>query len=302
METAAITPVSRAEQALMQASTPQETREVEAMAAAAKAWAKEQGDLELTFGAACIYILARCKTTELILPTIRSQGDGRPSKHNSDVILIGDYGFKPMQWQRRKSELNAIKRFDSYQDDCVEKGIYPTPHGLVGYASGIHVSEDSYEWYTPKPYVEAARDVMGSIDLDPASCDEAQKVVKAKEYYTEEDDGLSQLWSSNVFLNPPYNMPAVQQFVDRAIHEYETGKIASAIVLVNNATDTGWFHRLLSYPVCFTQGRVKFIQPGGEVGGPRQGQAFFYLGEDEGKFSKVFSNYGVVLKRYDDRE
>jgi phage N-6-adenine-methyltransferase len=302
----AITPVSRAEQALARASTPQETREVEAMAAAGKAWAKEQNDYELTFKAALIYILARCKTTELIMPTIKHGGDRGGNQHGewqgNGTETLADYGFNKQQWNRRKKELNAVKRFDSYQDDCVEKRVIPTPFGLVGFASGIHVSEDSYEWYTPKPYVEAVRKVMGSIDLDPASCDEAQKNVKAKEYYTEEDDGLAQSWSGCVFLNPPYNMPVVQQFVDRTIQEYEEGKITSAVVLVNNATDAGWFHRLLAYPVCLTQGRVKFTKPGGEAGGPRQGQAFFYLGEDVDKFYEVFSNFGVVLTRYDDRE
>lgn len=296
-----LTPVSRAEQALMQASTPEETKQVEAMAAAAKAWAKEQGDLELTFGAACIYILARCKTTELIEPTIYHGPHRWDDRGNgSDTSTLGDYGFNKMQWSRRKKELNAIKRFDSYQDDCIEKGIYPTPHGLVGFASNIHVSEDSYEWYTPRAYIEAAREVMGSIDLDPASCDEAQKVVKAKKYYTIEDDGLSQLWFGNVFLNPPYNMPAVQQFSDRAIHEYEWNTISAAIVLVNNATDTGWFHRLLDYPVCFPLGRVQFWTADKPNLGARQGQAFFYLGENINKFGKVFSDFGVVLKRYDD--
>ena len=39
-----------------------------------------------------------------------------------------------MQWSRRKRELDAfLNGFNDYHDECIEKGIYPTPYGLVGY-------------------------------------------------------------------------------------------------------------------------------------------------------------------------
>ena len=46
--------------------------------------------------------------------------------------------------------------------------------------------------YTPE-YIEAARIVLGSIDLDPASSDIANQLVRAKKYYTIADNGLNQL-------------------------------------------------------------------------------------------------------------
>ena len=48
-----------------------------------------------------------------------------------------------------------------------------------GNATGTqgHISKDR-DWYTPEMYIEMARKVMGSIDLDPASDSVAQKPVK----------------------------------------------------------------------------------------------------------------------------
>src|SRR6266496_5442474 len=46
------------------------------------------------------------------------------------------------------------------------------------------------EWYTPPEIIELVRTVLGEIDLDPASCIEAQRTVMAKRFYTKHNDGL----------------------------------------------------------------------------------------------------------------
>ena len=58
---------SLAEQALQRATIPAQSKSVESMAAAAKAWAKEQDNFEMVVAASRVYILARRKTTELSL-------------------------------------------------------------------------------------------------------------------------------------------------------------------------------------------------------------------------------------------
>jgi len=162
-----------------------------------------------------------------------------------------------------------------------------------------HVSDDSYEWYTPLNCLEAARAVMGGIDLDPASCVAAQQLVKAKRFYTKEEDGLAQDWRGKVWLNPPYCMPEIEQFVDQVIASHLAGQVTQAVVLTNNATDTVWFHRLLAYArlACFTKGRIKFYGPDGEVAtGARQGQVFFYLGPNAAGFVEKFREFGTLVR------
>ena len=66
------------------------------------------------------------------------------------------------------------------------------------------VASGENEWYTPEKYVEAARKVLGKIDLDPASSKPANKIIKATKFYTLADDGLKQPWNGRLWLNPPY--------------------------------------------------------------------------------------------------
>lgn len=48
-------------------------------------------------------------------------------------------------------------------------------------------SSASAEWFTPPRYIEAVREVLGAIDLDPASSLAANRIVQAKRYFTEVD-------------------------------------------------------------------------------------------------------------------
>lgn len=148
-----------------------------------------------------------------------------------------------------------------------------------------HVTNNSgnNEWYTPIKYIEIARNVMGNIDTDPATSEVANKVVKADVIYTQEDNGLEKDWNGNVWLNPPYAQPLIQNFADKLISEIDKGNTKQAMVLVNNATETKWFNTLSekARAIWFMRGRVKFIDENGNAtGAPLQGQAILYFGNN----------------------
>jgi len=141
-----------------------------------------------------------------------------------------------------------------------------------------------------------AREVMGTIDLDPASNETAQRTVRATTFYTVETNGLDKQWTGNVWMNPPYSNPEVQQFTDKVIAEFKAGNIGEAIVLTNNSADTGW-HRAMQDActrMCTTTGRIRFESPTRQGNSPAMGQSFFYFGDDPERFKDVFSNIGNV--------
>lgn len=65
-----------------------------------------------------------------------------------------------------------------------------------------HSSEHS-DFMTPEWLVEMSRHVLGKIELDPASSEFANRVVRAERIFTKEDNGLFQEWHGSTFLNCP---------------------------------------------------------------------------------------------------
>jgi ParB family chromosome partitioning protein len=162
-----------------------------------------------------------------------------------------------------------------------------------------HVSQNSgnQEWYTQDRFIVAARKVMGSIDTDPASCPEANVAVKATKIHTVEDDGLKHEWTGNVWLNPPYGEPLISRFIGHLKDQLVMGNITQAIVLVNNCTETSWFQSLCktASAICFPSGRISFWTTGRKSRNPLQGQAFFYIGDNDDEFIREFSQFGQVV-------
>jgi len=237
---------------------------------------------------------------------IAKQDDGRPISVPScnTYRTLTDIGIS-----RRES--STFKQIASIPDDVFESTIAEkkeavtkavselTTAGMLKVAKEIkspHVSFNSgeNEWYTPSFIIEAARESMGNIDLDPASNKLANETVKAENYYTIYDNGLTKEWYGNVWLNPPYSQPEISNFSNKVT----ALEFTQACVLVNNATETAWFQNMMSKCtcVCFLKGRVKYNDKNGTpANSPLQGQAVLYFGNNAQNFSEVFNKYGIVL-------
>lgn len=165
-----------------------------------------------------------------------------------------------------------------------------------------HASQNTgeNEWYTPKKYIDAALKTMGSIDLDPASTELANQIIKATKIFTKENSGLDKPWHGNVWLNPPYAQPLMTSFCDKLLEELSN--ISQACVLVNNATETSWFQKLViaSSSHCLIKHRIKFLDVDGNAGAPLQGQIILYFGSDLDKFNdnfNIFGPCGVIMTK-----
>lgn len=192
-----------------------------------------------------------------------------------------------------EKQVTQWREYSEKKEGCIEKNILK-PKAHVANNSGEN------EWYTPTAYIEAARVAMGSIDVDPASSDVANKTVKAKKFYTEETDGLTKKWTGNVWMNPPYAQPLIKHFCDTFCDKVESGEIKHGIVLVNNITETITGQKLMnaSNAVCFPAGRIQFLdKEGSPKGAPLQGQMILYFGDNTNDFEIQFKQFGICYKR-----
>src|SRR5262245_21923647 len=156
----------------------------------------------------------------------------------------------------------------------------------------------SMEWETPDWLIGEVLLVMGHIYLDPCSTAQANRRIGAAYYYTLEDDGLKQRWTGNVYMNPPYSRGLVEKFINKFCYAWDEMQVEQACILTNNATDTTWFHRLLtrSPMLCIFKGRISYVDPVTklEKKGNRQGQVLWYFGRNRAGFRHQFVDYGVV--------
>lgn len=169
-------------------------------------------------------------------------------------------------------------------------------------------SSDSVEFYTPPAIVEAARLTMGGIDLDPASCAEANEVVKAAHWYgehsnslddsdSEYDNGINCEWWSphckptRVFLNPPGGKIGKRSnavvWWEKLVDEWLDGNVEQAIYICFNLEVLNTTQQspspCLDFPICYFRSRPRFWPPGtppelrGKSGSPKYPGCAVYL-------------------------
>lgn len=172
--------------------------------------------------------------------------------------------------------------------------------------SNIKHSSASVEWYTPVDIVEAAREVFGgTIHLDPASCEQANKTVKAKHYFNAY--GLETSWAnaSNIFLNPPggklkgKSLPMLfwQKLVSMDYRSFgEAIVICFSIEQLQTSQLTG--HSMADYPFCIPRRRIPFNSPEGGKSQPSHANAIIYVPgyiDNTERFVDIFSQFGTVI-------
>lgn len=208
----------------------------------------------------------------------------------NDVVQTGEKKITHDLVQRKVEEFKA-------SGQVIEDVEIKLPDVVV--PSNVHVGKNSgeNEWYTPALHIELARVVMGGIDCDPATSEIANQTIKAETIFTAENDGRAQTWRGRVWMNPPYAQPLMNDFAEAVSAKFESGEIEQACILVNNATETQWFQRMLSVAsaVCFPKSRIKFLDPQGKPGAPLQGQAIVYMGDNVEAFQAAFKQEGAVL-------
>jgi len=229
-------------------------------------------------------------------------GDHISEQGDSTVRLLGaewclGYGFH-VRTVRRWLELLEPVTYTAKQKAVVKKC-----WELAELWQAANYSSESNDWYTPGKYIAAVREALGDIDLDPASSVQANGTVRAKEVFTQEDDGLARDWFGRVFVNPPYGRTPEHRslaaaFCNKAICEYASGNVEACIILVNSLHSQTWQAPLYYHTICFVDHRIHFVSADGEENeNPTFQNIFIYLGRDVAKFAAAFSGIGYVMRK-----
>jgi hypothetical protein len=171
-------------------------------------------------------------------------------------------------------------------------------------------SSNNQEWYTPKwllhPILEVLwyhnhHQVLGEINLDPASSLKANEVIQAEKYYTKQDNGLQQRWFGKVFCNPPSGIilgvkSLLLLFWEAAVNKYEV-EYDEGLFLLKLDLQSPAYHHFLTKPFCLLS-NMKF-RPNGEETEylSPHGYVMVYFGTNVDHFVSVFENYGSIPGR-----
>jgi len=301
----------KARKALAEARCVDEVKEIHDQAAAMQEYARRANDPELLNHATEIRLRARRKFGQMMAAQKAAGLMAPGTRGNIQEVLGRSGGLTPNPPEDKPitlAELGAGKSFahrarteaamsDEEHEAFLQKAKQRQRDAIEGNKPNRTSFMGDPEWFTPAEYIELARGVLGTIELDPASHPQAQKTVRAEKYFTLDDNGLKQKWAGKVWLNPPYAQPAIGYFINKLLEEITAERVKEAILLTNNYTDSAWFHKAAraSAAVCFTHGRIQFVALDVGAGSPTRGHAFFYFGRNPKRFMAAFREIGLIM-------
>ena len=162
---------------------------------------------------------------------------------------------------------------------------------------------------TPKSVLNLVHEVLGQIDLDPASDWRFNINVQATHHITEKENGLVKPWPTGctVFLNPPGGKVGRKSktalFWQRLIEYRQSGSLNHAIFLafslealqVTQSCDLS----IGDFPFCVPSSRMRFESPEGVPGdAPTHSNAIVYVPgiiDNTVMFRRAFSKLGKVI-------
>ncbi len=289
------------ETALVEPSNAEEATLMAASAKAALAIAKRTKNLQAIKRAELVILECQRIIAE---EYVRLFPKGRPNKSASSGRLNPDDWCKAHDTSQR-----TVRRWEELiEPDKFEKrkeAIHAKVEKAFDMDQPANYSSESEEWYTPPQYLEAVH-ALFIPDLDPASNDFANETVKAGIYWTlqdhEEQHTLERDWFGRVFCNPPYGKDPVHgslagAFCNKAIAEYEAGRVTECVLLINSLHSQKWQAPLFQFPICLVDHRIKFVSGDGTPNqNPTMQNMFVYLGDRPQAFRDAFSRFGYVVR------
>jgi DNA N-6-adenine-methyltransferase (Dam)/T5orf172 domain len=150
------------------------------------------------------------------------------------------------------------------------------------------------DFYTDPRIMEAARMTMGGIDLDPASCAEANRCVGATEFFGIKENGLLRNWAGRVWLNPPFGKWG-DGWATKAVYEWRRGQIEQMCLLASTRAITaqGFLPiKVAADALWIGHGRIPFWGPKASSS-PDEGHVVFYFGASLATFIDAFERSGL---------
>ena len=160
-------------------------------------------------------------------------------------------------------------------------------------------------WFTPPDILDRARIVLEGIELDPASCEEANEKVKAERLFTFKDDALEQEWDArSIWLNPPGGKTSNKSNTVLFWQKLRSSRFNHAMFMAFSlealqTTQKPGYSSIGEFPLCIPSKRLAFYRPGWVKGkAPSHSNVVVYVPGITARtdvFVEQFKDVGVLL-------